>query len=116
MDPFDQTLLDLGQALIELIKIIRGNSHSIFQGTHEAAIFEAQGGQIGAGGFSHLNDLRQTAAAIQTRQDTLNLALNRLQGIAPSLGGRIRSICDPLLRQSGEYLRAAADTERAAVS
>jgi hypothetical protein len=112
---FDQILLDLGQALLRLFLIMRGNSHGIFQGTHEAALFEAQGGQIGPGGFSHLGDLRSTAQAIQTRQDALNLALNRLQGIEPALGSRVKDICQPVLRQSGEYLSAAAETERVAL-
>ena len=67
-------------------------------------------------GFNHLNSLRQTAAAIQTRQDALNLALNRLQGLDAALGGRLKTLCEPILRQSGQYLRTAADTESAAVS
>jgi hypothetical protein len=116
MDPFDQQLIDLGRSLIELFLIMRGKSHGIFQGSQEAALFEAQAGQIGPGGFDHLDDVRKTAAAIQTRQDAVNLALNRLQGIDSALGGRLRAICQPVLRQSGEYLNAAAGTERAAIS
>jgi hypothetical protein len=113
---FDQILIELGRALVELFLILRGNSHGIFQGTHEAAIFEAQGGQIGPGGFSHLDDLRRTAAAIQTRQDALNLALNRLNGIDSAVGSRVKEVCQPLLRQSGELLNTARQTESAAAS
>jgi hypothetical protein len=116
LDPFTNLLVDLGKSLLDLFLIMRGNSHGIFQGTHEAALFEAQGGQIGPGGFNHLDSLRQTAAAIQTRQNALNLALNRLQGLDGALGSRLKQLCDPVLRQSGQYLRAAADTESAAVS
>lgn len=76
---------------------MRGKSHGIFLGTHEAAIFEAQGGQIGAGRFSHLSDLRNTAAAIQTRQDAVSLALSRLQGMEPMVGQRVREICQSVL-------------------
>lgn len=112
---FDEVLLDLGKAVLDLFLILRGNSHGIFQGTHEAALFEAQGGQIGPGGFSHINDLRATAQAIQTRQAALELALNRLGGMEPALGPRLRAICQPLLNQSGTYLRVAAETERAAL-
>jgi hypothetical protein len=112
---FEQFLIDLGQSLIDLFLIMRGDAHGIFQGTHEAAIFEAQGGQIGPGGFNHLQSLRQAMLAIQTRQDTLNLALNRINGIEPALGVRLRSICQPLLNQSGLLLRTAAETERVAL-
>ena len=51
LDPFETLLVDLGKSLLDLFLILRGNSHGIFQGTHEAALFEAQGGQIGPGGF-----------------------------------------------------------------
>jgi hypothetical protein len=112
LGPFESLLVDLGKSLPDLFLIMRGNSHGIFQGTHEAASFEARGGQIGPGGFNHLDSLRQTAAAIETRQD----ALNRLQGLDGALGSRLKQLCDPVLRQSGRYLRAAADTESAAVS
>jgi len=112
---FDQILIDLGRSLIDLFLIMRGNSHGIFQGTHEAAIFEAQGGTIGPDGFSHIDDLRATAQAIQTRQDALNLALNRLNGIDAAVGSRVREVCQPLLKQSGELLSAASETERAVV-
>lgn len=116
LGPFESLLVDLGKSLLDLFLIMRGNSHGIFQGSHEAASFEARGGQIGPGGFNHLDSLRQTAAAIETRQNALNLALNRLQGLDGALGSRLKQLCDPVLRQSGRYLRAAADTESAAVS
>jgi hypothetical protein len=112
---FEQLLLDLGDAVLELFKIMRGDAHGIFQGTHEAAIFEAQGGQIGPGGFNHLESLRQATAAIQSRQDSLNLALNRINGLFPGIGVRLRTICQPLLNQSGLLLRTAAETERVAL-
>jgi hypothetical protein len=112
---FDELLVDLGKSLLDLFLIMRGKSHGIFQGTHEGAIFEAQGGQIGAGGFSHLKDLQETAKAIQTRQDALNLALNRINGIDPALSPRLRSLCEPVLKQSGLFLRTAEETERVAL-
>src|SRR5215469_3675193 len=108
---FEELLLDLVQALIRLFLILNGDSHGIFQGTHEAALFEAQGGQIGPGGFDHLDSLRRTAAAIETRQDALNLALNRIQGINGSLGGRLKSLCDPILQLSRNYVSVARETE-----
>jgi hypothetical protein len=114
LNPFDETIVQLGKSLLDLLLIMRGKSHGIFMGTHQAAIFEAQGGQIGAGGFSHLSDLRATAAAIQTRQDAFNLALNRLQGMMPQIGPRVREICQPVLRLSNEYLKAAGETEQVA--
>jgi hypothetical protein len=116
LDPFESLLADVGQALVRLFMIMNGDAHGIYQGTHEAALFEAQGGQIGAGGFNHLDSLRQTAAAIQTRQDALNAALGRLRGLDPLLGDRVKQICQPILQQSGQYLKTAADTESAAVS
>jgi len=109
---FQQILTDLAGSLLDLFLILRGKSHGIFQGTHEAAIFEAQGGQIGAGGFSHLDDLRATAQAIQSRQDALNLALNRLNGIEPAVASRVREVCQPLLEESGEILSTVNETER----
>jgi hypothetical protein len=112
----DELFLQLGNALLDLMLIMRGNSHGIFQGSHEAALFEAQGGQIGPGGFNHLNDVKTTAQAIQTRQDALNLALNRINGVNPSIGSRLRDVCAPVLRQSGQYLSAARQTESAATA
>ena len=113
---FSQFLLDLVTALVDLFLVLRGEVHGIFRGTHEAALFEAQGGQIGPGGFDHLNSLRQGITAIQTRQDALNLALDRIQGIDSPLGTRLKSICDPILQLSRNYLSTAAETERAALS
>jgi hypothetical protein len=112
---FDELLIDLGKSLLDLLLIMRGEARGIFQGTHEAAIFEAQGGQIGPVGSNHLQSLRETMTAIQTRQDALNLALNRINGIEPALSVRLRTICQPLLNQSGLLLRTAAETERVAV-
>ena len=116
MDPFEQLLLDLAQALIDACGISRGVVHGIYQGSHEAALFEAQGGVIGPGGFDHLNSVVQTARAIQTSRDALDLALNRLQGVEPAVGVRVRALCDPLLRLMGDYLKTAADTNAAATA
>lgn len=114
MDPTEEVLLDLARALLEVFGATRGALHGVFQGSHEAALFEAQGGVIGPGGFNHLGSVLQTAQAIETRQDTAVLALNRLQGIDPALGTRVGALCDPVLRLAGDYLRIARETNNAA--
>ncbi|KGN39708.1 hypothetical protein [Knoellia aerolata] len=114
MDPIDALLLDLGNALVELFRINRGAIHGIYQGSHEAALFEAQGGMIGPGGFNHLQSVIDSAAAIQTRQDAANLALNRINGVDPVLGPRVRALCQPVLDLGQRYLDAAAQTRNAA--
>lgn len=110
MDPIDALLLDLGNAVIELLSINRGLLHGIYQGSHEAAIFEAQGGVIGPGGFNHLQSVLDSASAIQSRQDAANLALNRINGVDPFLGPRVRAFVKPLLNLSQQYLDVAART------
>src|SRR3954451_19676210 len=90
MNPIDTLLLDLGNALIDLLRVNRGLLSGVYQGSHEAAIFEAQGGTIGPGGFNPLQSVLDSAAAIQSRQDAANLALNRISGVDPVLGPRVR--------------------------
>jgi hypothetical protein len=116
LDSFDDAVLELSRALVQLFKVLSGDSHGIFQGTHEAALFEAQGGQIGPGGFDHLNSLRQTAAAIQARQTEVNQALNKLQMFNGPIATRLKTICEPIIKQSGEYLQTAKRTTDAAAS
>lgn len=116
MDPVEEVLLDLAQAMLEVFGASRGALHGVFQGSHEAALFEAQGGVIGPGGFNHLASVQQTAQALQTRVDLANLALNRLAGIDPALGVRVRALCDPVLRLTDQYLSVARQTSDAAAT
>lgn len=113
MDQIDALLLDLGNALVELFKINRGVIHGVYQGSHEAAIFEAQGGAIGPGGFNHLQSVLNSAAAIQSHQDAANLALNRINGVDPALGPRVRALCQPILDLGQRYLDTATKTRDA---
>src|SRR3954447_18236075 len=113
MDPIDAMLLDLGNALIDLLRVNRGLLHGVYQGSHEAAIFEAQGGTIGPGGFNHLQSVVDSATAIQTRQDAANLALNRINGVDPVLGPRVRALCQPILDLGQRYLDTVAQTRNA---
>ena len=110
----DDLLLELGQAVLQLFGATRGAMHGIYQGSQEAALFEAQGGQIGPGGFNHLGDVINTANAIQARQATAELALNRISGVDPAIGTRLRTLCEPVLQISREYVRTAAATNNAA--
>lgn len=110
MDPIDALLLDLGNALIDLLRVNRGLLHGVYQGSHEAAIFEAQGGTIGPGGFNHLQSVLDSAAAIQSRQDAANLALDRINGVDPVLGPRVRALVKPLMDLGQQYLDTAAKT------
>jgi hypothetical protein len=116
MDPIDVLLAELGSTLIDLLRINRGAVHGIYQGSHEAAIFEAQGGTIGPGGFDHLNDVLNTANAIQRRQDAVNLALNRINGVDPVMGPRVRTLVDPLLKLGQQYLDTATQTSNMAAT
>ncbi|MEU2062375.1 hypothetical protein [Streptomyces sp. NPDC013455] len=114
MNVNEELLLELAQSLLEVFRVSRGALHGIFQGSHEAALFEAQGGVIGPGGFNHLGSVLQTAQAIETRRDAAILALNRIQGVEPALGVRVRALVEPVLRLSGDYLRIARETGDAA--
>jgi hypothetical protein len=112
--PVDEVLVELGQALLQLLGVSRGLMHGIYQGSHEAALFEAQGGVIGPGGFNHLASVMQTATAIQARQDATELALNRLQGLDPAISSRVRALCEPVLQLTRQYLQTTAATNNAA--
>ena len=90
--------------------------HGIYQGSHEAALFEAQGGMIGPGGFDHLQSVVQTTTAIETRLDATNLALNRLQGVDPAIGVRARTLCDPMLRAAQSLVDAGKATNNVAAA
>ncbi|MEG3627097.1 hypothetical protein [Streptomyces poriticola] len=114
MDPTEELILELSQALLALFNSSRGAMHGIYQGSHEAALFEAQGGVIGPGGFNHLGDVLNTARNIQGNRDAVELALNRLQGVGPAVGVRVRMLCDPVLRLADNYLRIVKETENAA--
>ena len=105
---------DLLRNVVDLLVIISGSRHGILQGTHEAVFAEAQGAQIGPGGFNHLNDLQGTLRDVTARENALNNTLNSLAGTHPNLGARVRTILDPLLRQSGAYRSAMIQTEKVA--
>lgn len=110
----DQILIELGRALLELFLILRGTHHGILQGTPEAAIFEAQGGTIGPGGFNHLNSLQAAIQAVQSRRDALTSALGKLNGVNSAVGSRVKDVCEPILKQSGNLLTAMRSGEQAA--
>lgn len=113
MDPVEQVLLDLGTQLLGLFEVSR-TAHGIYQGSHEAALFEAQGGVIGPGQLDHLGSVVQSATALQRRYNAANLALNRLNGLDTALGLRVRATCEPVLRLAGDYIRTATETRDAA--
>jgi hypothetical protein len=110
----DQIIVLLGQALLDLLQILDGRSHGIFRGTCEAVLAEAQGGQIGPGGFNHLQSLRNTLTAVTARQDAVENALNQVGGIDPGLAQRIRQILSPLLNDSAEVIETLEETEQMA--
>ncbi|MER7779938.1 hypothetical protein ABTZ21_33830 [Streptomyces sp. NPDC096191] len=114
MDPTEELILELSQALLALFNSSRGVMHGVYQGSHEAALFEAQGGVIGPGGFNHLTNVMDTARNIQGNRDAVELTLNRLQGVGPAVGLRVRSLCDPVLKLADDYLRIAQQTNNAA--
>jgi len=110
------TCADLMRGVVDLLVIISGGRHGVLQGTHEAVLAEAQGAQIGPGGFNHLNDLRGTLRDVIAREGAVNQALNNLAGTHPNLGVRVRAILDPLLRQSSAYRSTMIQTEQTAAS
>lgn len=111
----DVVMTMLGDALLRLLLILNGSSHGIFRGTCEAALAEAQGAQIGPGGFDHLQSLRNTLAAITTRQDALENAINQAGTIDSGLAQKIRQILSPLLNQSSQVRATLQQTEQMAV-
>jgi hypothetical protein len=114
MATFIQLATDLVMTLLRLLTIINGARHGILQGTHEAVLAEAQGAQIGPGGFSHLNDLQGTLRDVTSRETALNNVLNQLAGEQPNLGARVRAVLRPLLDQSSAYRSAMTQTEQMA--
>lgn len=110
----EKTLTDLTIAVLELIKILSGNSHGIFQGTHEAVVVEAQSAQLGPEGFVHIGDLQSTGKAIADRTLALNNALARLKGLDPAVGPRVQQVVKPILDQSAQYRTTIAQTEQMA--
>jgi hypothetical protein len=111
----DEILTLLAQALLNLLQILDGRSHGIFRGTCEAALAEAQGAQIGPGGFNHLQSLRNTLSVVTTRQDALENAINRIASIDPGLSLRVRQMLSPLLNQSSQVVETLEETEQMAV-
>jgi hypothetical protein len=107
VDPIDVLVLDLGNTLTDLFRVNRGLLHGVYQGSHEAAIFEAQGGTIGPGGFNHLQSVLDSASAIQSRQDAVNLTLNRINGVDPIMGPRVQAMVKPLMDLGQKYLDTA---------
>lgn len=110
---YDKFVIDLGKSIVDLFQVM-STHHGIYRGTHEAVLFEAQGGQIGPAGFSHLTSLQEGIRAISTRQDALKLAIDRMNGVDPSVASKVRDICDPLLKQSQQYVQTARQTESVA--
>jgi hypothetical protein len=111
----EETLTLLARALLELIQILDGRSHGMFRGTCEAVLAEAQGAQIGPGGFNHLQSLRNTLSVVTTRQDALKSAIDRIASIDPGLSARVRQILSPLLNQSSQVIETLEETEKMAV-
>jgi len=111
-----ETCANILRGVTDLLVIISGGRHGILQGTHEAVLLKAQGGQIGPEGFNHLNDLQGTLRDVTARENALNQALNDLAATHANLGNRVRTILDPLLRQSASYRSAMVQTEQMAGS
>lgn len=113
------TFIDLATKLVssilDLLVIMNGNSHGILQGSNEAVLAEAQGAQIGARGFNHLNDLQGTLRAIITKESALNSTLEQLAAEHPNLGNRVRSVLSPLFRLSSTYRTTLQGTEKLAL-
>lgn len=106
---------NLMRTIIDLLVIISGGSHGVLQGTHEAVLAEAQGAQIGPGGFSHIGNMRDTLRDIVARETALNSALGDLGRQFPGIAVRVRNILGPLLNQSGAYRDAIRQTEQMAI-
>jgi hypothetical protein len=106
---------DLMRAIVDLLVIISGDAHGILQGTHEAVIVEAQGAQIGPGGFNHIGNMRDTLRVLIERETAVQSALGDLSRFSPGVATRIRAILSPLLTQSGAYRQAMQQTEQMAI-
>ena len=113
------TFIDLATKLVgsilDLLVIMSGSRHGVLQGTHEAVLAEAQGAQIGARGFTHLNDLQGTLRDITARESALNDTLNQLGSQHGNLGNRVRDVLRPLFQQSSTYRSAIQQTEKLAL-
>lgn len=117
MNPIEKSLVELCNAMLQLLGILRnGTAHGIYQGTHQAAIFEAQGGQIGAEGFDHLGPVVRTLTSLQNARSALLGSLGQLQGIDAPLGVRMRTLCQPAITLTEEYIDIASQTKMAAES
>lgn len=111
MATFIDLATDLVVTLTRLLGIINGSRHGVLQGTHEAVLAEAQGAQIGPGGFDHVEDLRGTLRDVSARETALRNVLNQLSGVHPNLGARVRAVLRPVLDQSSSYRSAMTQTE-----
>jgi len=106
---------NLVRAIVDLLVIMSGDAHGILQGTHEAVLVEAQGAQIGPGGFSHIGNMRDTLRVLIARETAVQSALGDLSRFSPGFATRIRAILNPMLTQSGAYRKAMQQTEQMAI-
>lgn len=109
------TSAELMRAIVDLLVIMSGSAHGILQGTHEAVLVEAQGAQIGPGGFSHIQNMRDTLRDLAARETALQSALGNLSRFEPGIATRIRSILSPLTTQAASYREAMQQTEQMAI-
>lgn len=110
----EDIVIELGRSVLDLLSILQGDAHGILRGSHEAALVEAQGAQVGPEGFNHLNDLAQTGRALVAREDALNQAINKLGVVRMGVSERVRDILQPLLNRSQEMRAAISQTEEMA--
>jgi hypothetical protein len=106
---------NLMRSIVDLLVIMSGDAHGILQGTHEAVVVEAQGAQIGPGGFSHITNMQDTLRVLIARETAVQSALGDLSRFSPAAATRIRAILNPMLTQSTAYRQAMQQTEQMAI-
>jgi hypothetical protein len=116
-----QLVAELETAVKGLHAICSGSSHGVLQGTHEAVLAEAQGGQIvrnvaqqGAT-FQHFHDLERTAGDIVRREQRVLSLLGRIGGEDRGLMVRMRESLRPLLGLTRQYLQTMEGTRNLAL-
>jgi hypothetical protein len=107
-------VIELGRSVLDLLSILQGDAHGILRGSHEAALVEAQGAQVGPDGFDHLDNLVQTGRALAAREDALKQTINKLGVVRMGVSERVREILQPLLNRSQELRATISQTEETA--
>jgi hypothetical protein len=106
--------VDLLEGVVDLLNMM--TKGAFLQGTHEAALVEAQGAGWVGGSGNHLNDIVQARNAIVNKEEVIKKILTLIRGQNPAAAARLKDLLEQnLFRHSRVLKDTITQTEQMAL-